>query len=579
MCASRTRASDTALRLDLPGVDSAQGCRTKAGAALQRRGGSIVGGERNLSKVAGGRGRNRGNFLRGSEFSCGGVQVEIEAVAQDGFGDVRKAPEGILDAVAEEFPAEQIVVNGRTEINLQPTPIVMEEVEIVAPAGEEKFPLKLGQLRELRGLLRAEARVFKGREERRHDDPLRAFHGVEQIERLSGVGFCFAGQADDPGAEREPVVGIQNFHPFHHDVRPLFRAEGIAFAGHVLFEEAHRAGLEADDDAGVALVRMSGGGMALAAFVYSEGRELFDHVGLEDDGGDGGVGLVDVADARLGGQGFVEIDQRRCIGLEARALFEQEKILGGEHDGVRAIGHIGADVQQNIFERDAAATTYGHAAELATAPAASRDLDHAECRTVARDGDFVHARAFAFHGAGKRLAAHRRVEKREDMRFGFAVDDAIDAPFVLFFSVQNLPCARPADEDFHVMFVAADGWMLDHFLPFGGVQRLVFKASELGIDVRGEGDAERIVRVDAEGQGVVAEELIELVRVANYNVFVRKRLQQDRFNDAQAVGDVARLAVGAEFVPEGFKIGETVSNAGGQGGIEHLDPAVLLAFV
>jgi hypothetical protein len=73
-----------------------KGWRKKTGAALEMPGASIVGGERNLSQVAGGSRRNRGDFLRKFEFNCGGVQVEIEPVAQDGFGDVGEPPEGIL---------------------------------------------------------------------------------------------------------------------------------------------------------------------------------------------------------------------------------------------------------------------------------------------------------------------------------------------------------------------------------------------------------------------------------------------------------------------------------------------------
>ncbi len=123
---------------------------------------------------------------------------------------MREPPERILHACAEGATAEHVVIKRDAEIEL---PLhfgfAAEEVDVVAPAGEEKFPLQIGELEKAGAFFCAHAGFFKGHEEGGDDTPFGVAQGEEQVEGFLGVGWGFAGQADDKSAEGEPVVAVQ----------------------------------------------------------------------------------------------------------------------------------------------------------------------------------------------------------------------------------------------------------------------------------------------------------------------------------------------------------------------------------
>jgi len=51
------------------------------------------------------------------------------------------------------------------------------------------------------------------------------------------------------------------------------------------------------------------------------------------------------------------------------------------------------------------------------------------------------------------------------------------------------------------------------------------------------------VRVDADDLGVLADELVELIGVADRDVFVGEYLREQRFDDAQTLRDLLGLTI------------------------------------
>ena len=84
----------------------------------------------------------------------------------------------------------------------------MPKLHVVFPAREEKLPLQIRHLDQLRAFRLFHARVFERHEERRHKRPLRVSQVVEQIERLLRIVVGFTRQSNDERAEWEPVVTL-----------------------------------------------------------------------------------------------------------------------------------------------------------------------------------------------------------------------------------------------------------------------------------------------------------------------------------------------------------------------------------
>src|ERR1035441_10804695 len=70
-----------------------------------------------------------------------------------------------------------------------------------------------------------------------------------------------------------PVHGL---HSLEYDIGPLLRTEGIRLSLHEFLKQANRAGFQAHEHHGIALVRMSRGLMLVDAHPYRYRREFFD---------------------------------------------------------------------------------------------------------------------------------------------------------------------------------------------------------------------------------------------------------------------------------------------------------------
>ena len=126
-----------------------------------------------------------GEWLHAVPVSFVAGEVEIEMFAQETIGHAGKTRERILDPVAKQSLAELAVIDGHAQRKLRVYPIAaLPEFQIVFPAGEEKLPLQVGHLDQLRAGLLLHARVFERHKESRHKRAFGVAQIVKQIERL-----------------------------------------------------------------------------------------------------------------------------------------------------------------------------------------------------------------------------------------------------------------------------------------------------------------------------------------------------------------------------------------------------------
>src|SRR5579884_1950180 len=117
-------------------------------------------------------------------------------------------PQRVLHAFPKKLAAEQVVI----QRNAQPeeefffrAPV---KVEVIAPAGKEKLPLPVRELRQLSALAAGQPCIFEWREQRRYHAPLGALEGMQQIQGLPCIGVGLSRKPQNPGAERKPVVAV-----------------------------------------------------------------------------------------------------------------------------------------------------------------------------------------------------------------------------------------------------------------------------------------------------------------------------------------------------------------------------------
>jgi len=95
--------------------------------------------------------------------------------------------------------------------------------------------------------------------------------------------------------------------------------------------------------------------------------------------------------------------------------------------------------------------------------------------------------------------------------------------------------------------VAGQRRALDKTAELRGVNR--FGIPHTGeLDVRREGDSQRIVRVDPDRPSVFSNELLKLIRVTDPHVVRRKLLKQETLDDTKAVGHILGLSIRRHFV-------------------------------
>src|ERR1700739_219791 len=116
---------------------------------------------------------------------------------------------------------------------------------------------------------------------------------------------------------------------------------------------------------------------------------------------------------------------------------------------------------------------------------------------------------------------------------GLSIDEAVHRPFILQTLFLDLPGARAADDNLQVWLMFTQNRMQDQPAEKLRVNWLNVRAIKISIDVGGEGDTQRIVGVDPYDTSVLANELVELVRVTDGDVFHGESLGQQCFDDTQ----------------------------------------------
>ena len=144
--------------------------------------------------------------------------------------------------------------------------------------------------------------------------------------------------------------------------------------------------------------------------------------------------------------------ERGSVGLEIRGLLIEEHVLSRQHDFRRALASIHAHAFHDVLERKRAANFRGRSAELATASATARDLNHAEGRTVFDDRNLFDSRLHAlrhFDDSFERwIAGHHALEQIAEDALDLAVDQVIDVEFIQPLGALKLPGAGTTDDDF-----------------------------------------------------------------------------------------------------------------------------------
>src|SRR6516162_3018795 len=172
----------------------------------------------------------------------------------------------------------------------------VEKIHVVPPGGKEKLPLQVAELVELCALAVLEPGILERYEQRGYDTPLRILQRLQQVQGLPCIVGRLSGQSEDPGAQWEPVVAIQNLHALQNDLRPLLGTERIALTFHELRKESGRAGFDSDEQALVTLFRVRRQRMSKNAAVHCQ-LQFADHVGIGDDRGHGAMRKAQVLDS------------------------------------------------------------------------------------------------------------------------------------------------------------------------------------------------------------------------------------------------------------------------------------------
>src|SRR5262249_8240085 len=192
--------------------------------------------------------------------------------------------------------------------------------------------------------------------------------------------------------------------------------------------------------------------------------------------------------------------QRRYVGLKVGGLLIEEHVLGSQHNFGGAFPRIHADAFHDVLERKGTADFGCWPAELAAPATTASDFDDAERRTMLHDRDLFNRRLHALGNLDDalegRITGHHAPEEIAENFFNLAVNQVIDIEFVQTLSALQLPGPGAADDNLRPVF--RDHGMLNDLQKFRGVQWNEVLAGNLGIDVGGIRNAERIVSVNRE---------------------------------------------------------------------------------
>ena len=120
-------------------------------------------------------------------------EIQIEMLAHKPIWHAGESIKRILDSVAEKLAAQHVVIDGNAQREFHICrAAAVPEVQVVFPAGVEKFPLQIGHLDQLGAVLLLHARVLERHEESGNERPLGVAQIVKQVERFFRVCVSLA---------------------------------------------------------------------------------------------------------------------------------------------------------------------------------------------------------------------------------------------------------------------------------------------------------------------------------------------------------------------------------------------------
>jgi hypothetical protein len=183
------------------------------------------------------------------------------------------------------------------------------------------------------------------------------------------------------------------------------------------------------------------------------------------------------------------------------------------------------------------------------------------------------------HHTGQGLARLSPAKQIEGYAFRASVDDAVDTQPLHGSGLLDLPGAGSADDHFRA--VLPDRRVQIDALALGGVDGPRGAAENIAVNARGKRRADRVMRADAHRDGFGADELVQIVRVADGHVIRGIVLQQDLFHDPNTVGNHDGGTVGILRLLELILVEKAGHVAGRGRRVNHLLPrakSLLRAF-
>src|SRR5882724_583168 len=141
--------------------------------------------------------------------------------------------------------------------------------------------------------------------------------------------------------------------------------------------------------------------------------------------------------------------------------------------------------------------------------------------------------------------------------FNFAIDQVVNLELVKPVCLFQLPGAGSADDD--LRFVFLNDRMGDDANELMRIYRHQVFSGQLGINVGGVGDTEWVMSMDRQDPGLRSHELLQLVQIADYDIFFSIFPQKQGLDHSQPVGHILGPAIWPGFVLKRGFVEESVA--------------------
>src|SRR5882762_1344128 len=227
-----------------------------------------------------------------------------------------------------------------------------------------------------------------------------------------------------------------------------------------------------------------------------------------------------------------------------------------------------------MFQRKRAANLRCRPAELATASATTRDLDHTERRTMANNRNLFDSCLHVFRNLDdsrqRWIAPHDPAEDVIENALDLSVDQIVDFELVKTVSLFQLPGAWATYNNLWLIF--PDYRVGDNLKELMRVEGGQVFAEDLGVNICCIRDAEWIVGMNRQHLRLGANKFFKLIHIAGNYVFFPVFPQQQGLHHTQAIGHILRPAVWPRFVLKRNLIEDCVAEFVWDGGRQHLLP-------